>query len=268
MCVCVCVCVCVYPNHHLSTDKLALSYHEPRTLHYLSQGLEPRESQQVLANHFEAWKSSLAQLGIPLTDVVKVLVAVLLLGNVLFYEAKNQELSMQGADGNLPLTHYTHTHTHTHTHCAELGAVAGLLGVQPQQLQQGLTLRTYASERGEAVQAPCSAAAVSYTLTHAHSSTPHTQSNGARDALAKSLYIRTIVAILRRINTLLRGAAQRSQGSQPPPPDDATLHVVDMFGFESAEVNSLEALCGNLVSESLQDYYTRLLFRATVDQCK
>ena len=117
--VCVCVCVCVYPNHHLSTDKLALSYHEPRTLHYLSQGLEPRESQQVLANHFEAWKSSLAQLGIPLTDVVKVLVAVLLLGNVLFYEAKNQELSMQGADGNLPLTHYTHTHTHTHTHTVQ-----------------------------------------------------------------------------------------------------------------------------------------------------
>lgn len=44
-------------------------------------------------------QSSLAQLGIPLVDVVKVLVAVLLLGNVLFYEAKNQELSMQGADG-------------------------------------------------------------------------------------------------------------------------------------------------------------------------
>ncbi len=105
-----------------------MSYHEPRTLHYLSQGMEPRESQQVLANHFEAWKSSLAQLGIPLTDVVKVLVAVLLLGNVLFYEAKNQELSMQGGDGKVyhayahthSLTDHTHTHTlihsHTHTH--------------------------------------------------------------------------------------------------------------------------------------------------------
>lgn len=80
-------------------DKLHLSYHELRTLHYLSQGLEPKESQQQLHSHFEAWKSSLAQLGIPLTDVVKVLVAVLLLGNVLFYEAKNQELSMQGAEG-------------------------------------------------------------------------------------------------------------------------------------------------------------------------
>ncbi len=174
-----------------------------------------------------------------------------------------------------PTLHPHTTHT-LHPHTTELGAVAGLLGVQPQQLQQGLTLRTYASDRGEAVQAPCSAAAVSHTLTpshthtHSHTLTPThiTQSNGARDALAKSLYIRTIVAILRRINTLLRGAAQRSQGSRPPPPDNATLHVVDMFGFESAEVNSLETLCGNLVSESLQDYYTRALFRSTVDQCK
>ncbi len=44
-------------------------------------------------------QSSLAQLGIPFTDVVKVLVAILLLGNMLFYEAKNQELSLQGTDG-------------------------------------------------------------------------------------------------------------------------------------------------------------------------
>lgn len=44
-------------------------------------------------------QSSLAQLGIPLTDVLKVLSAVLLLGNTLFYEAKNQELQLQGTDG-------------------------------------------------------------------------------------------------------------------------------------------------------------------------
>ena len=56
-------------------------------------------------------QSSLAQLGIPLNDVMKVLVAILLLGNVLFYEAKNQKLSFQGIDGN----RHTHTLTHTHT---------------------------------------------------------------------------------------------------------------------------------------------------------
>ena len=46
-----------------------------------------------------SFQSSLAQLGIPLNDVIKVLIATMLLGNVLFYEAKNQELSMQGAEG-------------------------------------------------------------------------------------------------------------------------------------------------------------------------
>ena len=44
-------------------------------------------------------QSSLAQLGIPLTDVLKVLSAVMLLGNTLFYEAKNQELQLQGMEG-------------------------------------------------------------------------------------------------------------------------------------------------------------------------
>ena len=47
----------------------------------------------------------------------------------------------------------------------ELQAVAMLLGVEPTLLQQGLTLRTYHSERGEEVRSQCSAAAVS---SHTH----------------------------------------------------------------------------------------------------
>lgn len=104
-------------------------------------------------------QSSLAQLGIPLTDVVKVLVATLLLGNVLFYEAKNQELSMQGVEGqSTTLVAYEIL---VASICAELEAVAALLGVEPSLLQQGLTLRTYHSDRGEEVRSQCSAAAVS-----------------------------------------------------------------------------------------------------------
>ncbi len=67
---------------------------------------------------------------------------------------------------------------------------------------------------------------------------PPPQANGARDALTKALYIRTVVAIMRRINTLLRGASQRGQ----PPQDssqvvhDNHIHVVDLFGFEANEV--------------------------------
>ena len=92
--------------------------------------------------------------------------ATLLLGNVLFYEAKNQELSMQGVEGQLSVPaikqyHFIEAHVYT-----ELQAVASLLGVEPALLQQGLTLRTYRSDRGEEVQSQCSAAAVS---SHTHS---------------------------------------------------------------------------------------------------
>lgn len=219
-------------------SKYHLSYHEPRTLHYLSQGAESQQSPQHLQNHYEAWKSSLAQLGIPLTDVIKILVSILLVGNILFYEAKNQELSVQGVE--------------------DLRAVADLLGVEPQLLQRGLTLRTYHSQdHGETVHSPCSAAA----------------SNSARDALAKALYIRTVVAIMRRINTLLKGASQRSQGggvmphTPPSSGSEQVVHIVDLFGFEAREVNSLESLCVNWTSEKLQHYYTQAMFHQVAEEC-
>ena len=46
-------------------------------------------------------QSSLAKLGIPLNDVLRVLVAVMLLGNVSFYESKEQELGIQGSEGGV-----------------------------------------------------------------------------------------------------------------------------------------------------------------------
>lgn len=44
------------------------------------------------------------------------------------------------------------------------------------------------------------------------------QANGARDALAKALYVRTLVAIVKRINNLLRPLPQVSpRGAQSVP---------------------------------------------------
>ena len=222
--------------------KFQCSDHDHRTLHYLSQGTEPRESTQQLQSHFEAWKSSLAQLGIPLTDVLKVLVAVMLLGNIVFYEAKNQELAVQNAN--------------------ELQNVASLLGVQASSLQRGLTLRTYTSSRG-IVQSACSAAA----------------SNGARDSLAKTLYIRTVVAIMRKINTLLKGPSHRSHSgplssakSFSPLPlaeqNDQVVHILDLFGFEQNEVNALEQLCINWSDEKIEHFYVQSMFRDMLERCR
>ena len=47
-----CVCVCV------STAKYQLNYHDVRSLHYLSQGMEPSETVPQLQSRFEAWKVS------------------------------------------------------------------------------------------------------------------------------------------------------------------------------------------------------------------
>lgn len=97
------------------------------------------------------------------------------------------------------------------------------------------------------------------------------QSNGARDALAKALYIRTVVAIMRRINTLLKGASHRSGSAQrtrtPNTMDDRSLHIVDLFGWEANEVNSLEHLCLNWSAERIQQHYIKSLFTDTIEQC-
>ena len=101
------------------------------------------------------------------------------------------------------------------------------------------------------------------------------QANGARDALAKALYIRTIVAIMRRVNTLLRGTSHLAQGGGGSSSHSPTLnaesnmvHVVDLFGYEANEVNSLEQLCINWSAEKLQQYYINSLFTKTVQMCK
>ena len=113
-------------------------------------------------------QSSLAQLGIPLTDVIKILVSILLVGNILFYEAKNQELSVQGVEGQCRGQRSMQgVKGHHPPPPPDLRAVADLLGVEPQLLQRGLTLRTYHSQdHGETVHSPCSAAAVGHmTIT-------------------------------------------------------------------------------------------------------
>lgn len=127
--------------------------------------------------------------------MVRVLAAVLILGNVGFTDRPGVEVGVIGEN--------------------ELASVAALLGVPPPALLRGLTSRTH-NARGQLVKSVCDANMV--LLAHctrsdvnaALSELNHvegclfTQSNMTRDSLAKALYCRTVATIVRRANSLKR----------------------------------------------------------------
>lgn len=67
--------------------KLNLEGYSPANLRYL-QGGDIYQDEKEDATRFQAWKACLGILGIPFLDVVRVLAAVLLLGNVQFVDGQ------------------------------------------------------------------------------------------------------------------------------------------------------------------------------------
>lgn len=67
--------------------KLNLEGYSPSNLKYLQAG-DTRQDEKEDSARFQAWKACLGILGIPFLDVVRVLAAVLLLGNVQFVDGQ------------------------------------------------------------------------------------------------------------------------------------------------------------------------------------
>ncbi len=106
-----------------------------------------RVDEAAEAARFAEWRANLAVLGIPFMDVVRVLAAILLLGNVAFETRVGEDsfdVEVVGDD--------------------ELNAVASLLGVPSTLLCQGLISRTH-SVRGQLVKAMSDANLVSIKLS-------------------------------------------------------------------------------------------------------
>ncbi|KAL1491573.1 hypothetical protein ABEB36_012148 [Hypothenemus hampei] len=256
----------------LSSDertKLNLDGHKPSTLKYLKYG-DVRQDVVEDASRFQAWKTCLGVLGIPFMDVVRVLAAVLLLGNVQFSDGKGIEVDVRGE--------------------AELNAVAALLGVSGAALFRGLTSRTH-NARGQLVKSVCDA----------------NMSNMTRDCLAKALYCRTVATIVRRANSLKRlgstlgtlssdsnesvhnqaevtsqhastvGNGSNSAGNKSMvalnnavrhATTDGFIGILDMFGFEDPKPAQLEHLCINLCAETMQHFYNTHIFKSSIESCR
>ncbi|XP_062508859.1 unconventional myosin-X-like isoform X2 [Corticium candelabrum] len=252
---------------------------------------ESEEDKSVKQDQFIHFKNCMAALRIPFADVMRILAAVMLLGNVEFKEAaEGQPVALRTEE--------------------EIRSVGSLLGVASDRLKQGLTLKTK-NVRGQMVQSLCS---VDEALT-------------ARDCLAKSMYSRTVSAVMRRANSCLRrsptgqGSAmgktsrvlspertrlfspgpvgsspiqftspmilrttsspagpayQNRSGGQRSQSVDASLSsasslfigILDMFGFENSEVGRLAHLCINLCSETLHSQFASSLFTDVFDSIR
>ena len=112
--------------------QLGLDGYTVRDLLYLNVG-DTRVDEAADAQRFAEWKSNLAILGIPFMDVVRVLAAILLLGNVEFAPRLGDDAFDVEIIGQ-----------------EELNSVAKLLGVSTTMLWQGLTTRTH-TVRGQPV---------------------------------------------------------------------------------------------------------------------
>ncbi|XP_014228252.2 unconventional myosin-IXb [Trichogramma pretiosum] len=257
----------------LSTEercRLNLEGYGVANLRYLQHG-DQRQDEAEDAARFQAWKSCLGVLGIPFLDVVRVLAAVLILGNVGF------------SDGPGPGVEVTVVGE------AELAAVAALLGITPAALLRGLTSRTH-NARGQLVKSVCDA----------------NMSNMTRDSLAKALYCRTVATIVRRANSLKRlgstlgtlssdsnesvhnqaevqsqhastiGSSAGGTGSRSMTAlnnavrhaTDGFIGILDMFGFEDPAPSQLEHLCINLCAETMQHFYNTHIFKSSIESCR
>ena len=80
-----------------------------------------------------------------------------------------------------------------------------------------------------------------------------TQARDSRDAMVKRVYTNMFQWIINKINEVLAGSSASEIAN--------FIGVLDIFGFESFDVNSFEQLCINYCNEKLQFHFNEHIFR-------
>lgn len=83
-----------------------------------------------------------------------------------------------------------------------------------------------------------------------------TASEAARDALAKHIYAKLFQHIVNVVNKSLESGRKQH----------CFIGVLDIYGFETFEINSFEQFCINYANEKLQQQFNQHVFKLEQDQ--
>ncbi|XP_047237743.1 unconventional myosin-Ih isoform X2 [Girardinichthys multiradiatus] len=122
----------------------------------------------------------------------------------------------------------------------ELNWVSDLLGVDANNLKEGLTFRKIETKT-EQVLSP-------FTIDHAIY---------VRDALAKAIYGQTFTWLVNRINESMENKDSSRK---------TVIGLLDIYGFEVFYVNSFEQFCINYCNEKLQQLFIQLTLKAEQEE--
>ncbi|KOO32188.1 hypothetical protein Ctob_011303 [Chrysochromulina tobinii] len=191
---------------------------------------------------FSVTREAMNDLGIPAgsldvfgqRQIFDVVAAVLHLGNVSII--RDQEMK---ADSYAPSLREAGGYAKVHDPRRALMNAADLLGVDANRLKNALVMRPAIKAGGPSIGPQSVAKAI-----------------GLKKSLAETLYSKLFDWLVETIN------------AQRPPKGPYTISVLDIFGFEVFDVNSLEQLCINFCNEKLQKNFTDTIFELEQGQYK
>ena len=125
----------------------------------------------------------------------------------------------------------------------QLEKLSQLMGVEKQVLEKSLTHRTVVAGK-ESYQVPMKAS----------------DAQDGCNAFAKEIYQQVFDWLVQEINTVT--CAEVNYKNAADVDEYGLIGLLDIFGFESFEVNRFEQLCINYTNEKLQQKYTQDIFRS------
>ena len=231
-----------------AATRRALHLRPCETYRYLRGGDDERREAEVDdarvddAAAFATTAAAMRTVGLTEDEIHSVwacLSVCLLLGDVAFSDAPDEGSVVAAAAGSREA----------------LAQAAALLGVSEVAMERTLTVRTLqcfarsgggGGDTGATTQAFNSAAAAA----------------DCRDALAKALYCKLFDWLVARMNAAMR-CCNAADAACPP---QHTLGLLDIYGFEVFENNSLEQLCINYANEKLQAGFIQAVFVAEQEE--